>query len=294
MDIDPDHLPDGAAALQQMVLGLLHELEDKERRLIRVQHLLEQLLRWRYGQKRERVDENQLFLFAARLVSGGKDQPDAAAPASTAASKPAGTRKGHGRQHLPPSLERRRVVYDLDEHERQCPHCQGELRPMGEEVSERLEYVPASCYVVEEACRKYACARGCTVVTASKPAAPIEKGLAGAGLLAHIAVSKYGDHVPLHRQEGIFARHGLELSRKTMCDWMRQCAELVSPLFERMKQQVLTSKVLQTDDTPVAVLDPALPRTRTGRIWTYVATQTTLTRCTTTRPIAAGTVRMRF
>jgi transposase len=275
MDIDPNHLPSDVAALQQMVLELLQDLDTKDRRLIRVQHLLEQLLRWRYGQKRERVDENQLFLFAARLVSAGQDRvpPEAGAPASPVNTTPAGTRKGHGRQHLPPSLERRRVLYDLGEHERQCPHCQGAMRPIGEEISERLEYVPASCYVVEEACRKYACARGCTLVTASKPAAPIEKGLAGAGLLAHIAVSKYGDHVPLHRQEGILQRQGVELSRQTMCDWMRQCAELVSPLFERMKQQVLTSKVLQTDDTPVAVLDPALPRTRTGRIWTYVGNE---------------------
>jgi transposase len=270
MDIDPNHLPSDADALQQMVLGLLQELEAKERRLTRVQHLLEQLLRWRYGQKRERVDENQLFLFAARLVSAGKDQPTPEAPSPVAPAAPAATRKGHGRQRLPRSLERRRAAYDLDEHERQCPQCQGKLRHIGEEINERLEYVPASFYVIEEICRKYACAQGCTVVTASKPAAPIEKGLAGPGLLAHIAVSKYGDHVPLHRQEGILRRHGVELSRKTMCDWMRQCAELVSPLLDHMKQRVLTSKVLQTDDTPVAVLDPALPRTRTGRIWTYV------------------------
>ena len=85
-----------------------------------------------------------------------------------------------------------------------------------------------------------------------------------------MAVGKYSDHLPLHRQEGIFERHGVELSRKTMCDWMRGCAELVTPLYELMKQEVLSSKVVQTDDTPVNVLDPALPRTRTGRIWTYV------------------------
>jgi hypothetical protein len=94
--------------------------------------------------------------------------------------------------------------------------------------------------------------------------------MAGPGLLAHVAVSKYGDHLPLHRQEAIFARQGVELSRKTMCDWMRQCAELVSPLYDLMKAQALSSKVVQTDDTPVPVLDPELPHTRTGRIWTYV------------------------
>jgi transposase len=275
MEIDLSHLPTDPDALQRMVIGLVEQLAEQQHELRQVQHLLEQLLRWRYGQKRERVDENQLFLFAASITRRVLPTPDPASPEAApsvlpTASPSASPRKGHGRQHLPTTLHRRRVVYDLDEHERQCPYCQGAMRPIGEEVSERLEYVPASCYVVEETCRKYACTQGCTVVTASKPAAPIEKGLAGPGLLAHIAVSKYGDHAPLHRQEEIFGRQGVRLSRKTMCDWMRQCAELVSPLFERMKQQVLTSKVLQTDDTPVAVLDPALPRTRTGRIWTYV------------------------
>ncbi len=85
-------------------------------------------------------------------------------------------------------------------------------------------------YVIQEACQKYACPKGCTVVTANKPMQPIEKGLPGPGLLAQVAVSKYGDHLPLYRQEEIFQRQGVELSRQTMCGWMRQCAELVSPL----------------------------------------------------------------
>ena len=108
------------------------------------------------------------------------------------------------------------------------------------------------------------------MVTAQKPMQPIEKGLPGPGLLAHVAVSKYGNHLPLYRQEEIFHRQGMELSRQTMCGWMRACADLVSPLYELMKERVLDSKAVQTDDTPVPVLDPDLPRTRTGRIWTYV------------------------
>ena len=95
---------------------------------------------------------------------------------------------------------------------------------------------------------------------------PIEKGLPGPGLLAHVAVSKYSDRLPLYRQEGMLKRHGIRLSRQTLCGWMEQCAELVGPLFNLMKQRVLKSKVLQTDDTPVGVLDPTLSRTRTGRI----------------------------
>ncbi len=272
MAIDPNQLPNDPAALRQMVMSLLEEVETKERRLRQLQHWVEQLLRARYGPRRERVNENQLFLFAVALVSAGREAPSepqgSGAPekAESGGAKP----KGHGRQRLPKSLERRRVVYDLEEGKRQCPECQAELRRIGEEVCERLEYVPASLVVIEEACQKYACAKGCTVITAEKPMAPIEKGLPGPGLLAHVAVSKYGDHLPLHRQEAIFQRQGVELSRQTMADWMRAGADLVSPLYELMKQQVLDSKAIQTDDTPVPVLDPDLPHARTGRIWTYV------------------------
>ena len=265
MEIDRHHLPNDPAALQRMVAGLLEKLESQEQRLRQMQHWLEQLLRQRYGHKSERLDENQLFLFAVEMAGTGQPvQPEP--PAAASKPKP----EGHGRQRLPQSLKRRRVVYDLAEQERQCPQCRSKLRHIGEETSERLEYVPASLEVIEEVCQKYACPKGCTVVTAEKPMAPIDKGLPGPGLLAHVAVSKYGDHLPLHRQEAIFARQGVELSRQTMCGWMRECAELVHPLVDLMKQRVLSSKAVQTDDTPVAVLDPELPHTRTGRIWTYV------------------------
>ena len=114
--------------------------------------------------------------------------------------------------------------------------------------------------------QKFACPKGCTVVTAEKPTATIKKGWGGPGLLAQVAVSKYGDHLPLLRRADIFRRQEVEISRQAMCDWMRACAEVASPLYELMKQRALGSKAVQTDDTPVPVLDPALPRTRTGRI----------------------------
>lgn len=112
---------------------------------------------------------------------------------------------------------------------------------------------------------KYACSCGEALKTTPKPEQPIEKGFAGASLLAQVAVSKYADHCPLHRQEVIFRRHGVELSRKTMCGWMRQTADPLAPLYERPKALALDSKVVQTDDTPVMVLDPELPKTRTGQ-----------------------------
>jgi transposase len=266
MEIDPSNLPQDAATLRRLVTNLLEDRDTQERRIHQLQHLLEQLLRARYGPRRERVNENQLFLFAAEILAANPSE-------SVPKDKPVSDRpkqKGHGRQQLPKSLKRQRVVFDLAEHEKQCPHCQGNLKRIGEEISERLEYVPASMLVIEEACQKYVCGNGCTIVTAVKPMAPIEKGLPGPGLLAHVVVSKYGDHLPLHRQEAIFQRQGVTLSRKTMCDWMGRCADLVSPVFDRMKGIVLGSKVVQTDDTPVNVLDPSLPKTRTGRIWTYV------------------------
>lgn len=105
--------------------------------------------------------------------------------------------KEYGRQRLPKSLRRQRVVFDLAEHEKQCPHCRSELKRIGEEISKRLEYMPASMLVIEEARQKYACGNGCTIVTAEKPISPIEKGLPGPGLLARAVISKYGDHLPL-------------------------------------------------------------------------------------------------
>ncbi len=195
MDIDPNNLPQDAAKLRYLVASLLEDRDSQERRIRQLQHMPEQLLRARYGPRRERVNENQLFLFAAEVVGADKSAPPQK-------EKPASNRlkhKGHGRQRLPKSLKRQRVVFDLAEHEKQCPHCRGELKRIGEEISEWLEYVPASLLVIEEACQKYVCGNGCTIVTAAKPMAPIEKGLPGPGLLAQVVVSKFGDHRPLHR-----------------------------------------------------------------------------------------------
>jgi transposase len=266
MEIDPKNLPKDIEQCHAMMAEMAKQLDAKDRRLRQLQHVVEELLRWRYGQRRERVDENQMFMFAAGILGAGKDTQDS--PPQT--PPPRAKTTPHGRQRLPEHLPRKRVVYDLSESERQCPQCHGELKHIGEEVSERLEYIPASLHVIEEVCPKYACDKGCTVITAQKPMQPIEKGLPGPGLLAHVVVSKYGDHLPLYRQEGMFEREGVKLSRSTMCDWMGRCAELVSPLYEVMKERVVSGKIMQTDDTPVGVLDPALPRTRIGRIWTYV------------------------
>ena len=134
MAIDPEQLPNDPAALRQMVMSLLEEVETKDRRLRQLQHWVEQLLRARYGPRRERVSENQLFLFAVALVSAGREAPsEPEAPAAPEkASEGAGKRKGHGRGALPKSLHRQRVVHDLPQGQRQCPQCQGTLKRIGE------------------------------------------------------------------------------------------------------------------------------------------------------------------
>ena len=269
MDLKPENLPGDVEGCHALIAELVQELDVRDRRVRQLQHQLEQLLRWRYGQKREKVDENQLFFEALTMVSTGTAPVPKTEPAAPAEA-PAPARPGHGRQRLPANLPRKRIVYDVPEAQRHCPHCAKILQRIGEEISERLEYVPATLSVIEEVCPKYACPDGCTVVTAQKPFAPIEKGLPGPGLLAHVAVSKYGDHLPLARQEGMFRRLGVELARSTMCDWMRAGAELLKPLYELMKQRTLASKAVQTDDTPVPVFDPEWTRTRTGRTWSYV------------------------
>jgi len=177
-------------------------------------------------------------------------------------------KKRSGRQPLAKDLIRERIVHDLPEAEKHCDCCGKDLRLIAEETSQRYEYIPASVKVIEDVRKKYAC--DCTVKTADKPAQPIEKSTAGASMLAHIIVSKFADHQPLHRQEKIFQRHGVEISRKTMGGWLPAVADLFDPLYRMAKRVLFESKVIGTDDTGVKVLDRKLPFARTGRIWPYL------------------------
>lgn len=150
MEIDPHNLPSEVHVLQQIVLQLLQTVEDKDQLLARVQHQLAQLLRNRYGQKRERIDENQLFLFAAQIIAASQrasaaiSSEESTADSLASKEKKESERRGHGRRPLPKALERRRVVLDLEESQRQCQHCHTPMQRIGEDVSERLEFIPAS------------------------------------------------------------------------------------------------------------------------------------------------------
>jgi transposase len=253
----------------------LEQLQQKSREIDRLQYQLQQLLRRLYGRSAEKIDPKQLQLFETLLNQLALPTSEAP-PESALAPRPAPN--GHGRRRLPANLPRQKVIHDLPEHEKSCPGCGQVRHVIGQEVSEQLDYVPAKLTVIEHVRLKYACPAceaqaaesGPQITTAEKPLSPIEKGLAAPGLLAYVIVSKYGDHLPLHRLEHILARHGIEIARSTMCDWTAQCADVLRPLYDLMVQRVLQSKVIHTDDTPVDVLDRQRSQTRTGRFWVYL------------------------
>ena len=151
-----------------------------------------------------------------------------------------------------------------------CAACGGVLRALGEDVTELLDYVPGSFRVIRHVRPKLSC-RSCETITqAPAPSLPIRRGRAGAGLLAHVLVSKYCDHLPLHRQAEIYAREDIDLSRSTMADMVGQSARLLRPLVDALGRHVMAGERVHADDTVVPVLEPGLGRTRTARLWVYV------------------------
>ena len=261
-----------------MILDLMAQLDREFTERNKIETLLRELLDARRNRKSEQLSADQLALFEAAWQARQAEAEPPAAPddsddnnATPGASGSAGKKKTGGRQPLAPHLKRERIVHDLADLEKHCDACQQDLRPIGEESSERYEYIPAQLTVIEDVCKKYAC--DCTVRTATKPPQPIEKSTAGASLLAQVIVAKTVDHLPLHRQEKIFERHGVDISRKTMGGWMAQCADLLKPLCASLKEVLFQSKVIGTDDTGVKVLDEKLPFARTGRIWPYYGDQ---------------------
>jgi len=144
------------------------------------------------------------------------------------------------------------------------------LRQFGEDVSEQLERIPATFKVIRHVRPKFACKQCERVVEAPAPARPIERGLAGPNLLAHVLVSKYADHCPLYRQSVIYAREGVDLDRSTLAGWVGATSELLTPLVDALRKHVLSATKIHADDTPVPVLAPGNGKTKTGRLWTYV------------------------
>ena len=263
----PAELPDEVSALKAIIRQLVDAFQHSQRQMEKLEHRLQQLLKARYGPRSDKLDPAQMLLFAKEIL---EQETEESSPKSEAQEEETTRlrRKGHGRRPLPKDLRRERVVHDLSSDELACPDCGQPRTKISEEVSEQIEWVPASLHVIQHVRPKYAC-KHCegNVTIAEKPLQPIEKGLAGPGLLAQVITSKYGDYLPLYRLERILGRHGVEIPRSTTCGWMAACAELLRPLYDLMVKRVLQSKVVHTDDTPMPVQDKNLTKTRQGRVW---------------------------
>ncbi|HGO6129127.1 MULTISPECIES: IS66 family transposase [Burkholderia cepacia complex] len=173
------------------------------------------------------------------------------------------------RKPLPEHLPREMQTY-LPESGETCTACGGTMKLLGEDVSEQLEYVPASFRVIRHVRPKLACTCCDQIAQASAPSRPIERGLAGPGLLAHVLVAKFSDHLPLYRQSAIYAREGVELDRSLLAKWVGQSAKLLQPLVDALRLHVMAATKLHADDTPVPVLAPGNGKTKTARLWVYV------------------------
>lgn len=281
-----------AAALRDLVLAQRTELLGKEAEIAKrdieiesLKLLLLKLKRMQFGRRSEKLSTEieQLTLKLEELEADAAKPADAvaeesaeaasneptesaeAAPDKTASEQASQARQ---RRQLPPHLPRKtKTVAPKDS---ACPDCGKAMRKLGEDVSEWLEYIPARFEVVRVVRPKLSCPCCARIVQEPTPSRPIERGLAGPGLLAHVLVSKFADHLPLYRQSEIYAREGVELDRSTLADWVGASSRLLAPLVVALGRYVTTAEKLHADDTPVPVLAPGHGRTRQGRLWSYV------------------------
>jgi transposase len=267
---DAADLPNDVEALKGIILERSTKLEAAEALLISQKLELEKLRfeiaclkRIQYGRSSEALDRElvQMQLSIEDLETSLASKPLEVRPAAKApAEKPV-------RRPLPAQLPREEIVH---ENPCACPTCGGELRPLGADVSEMLEYVPGRYKVIRHVRPKLSCASCQKIVQPAAPSRPIERGLAGPGLLAHVLVAKYCDHLPLYRQSRMFAREGIDLDRSTLADWVGGASALLQPLVNAIGRYVLGNHKVHGDDTPVPVLCPGRGTTKQGRLWTYV------------------------
>ena len=252
------------AAHDELVSGLRAQLTTTEVEIEHLKLMIAKLRRMQFGRKSEKLDhqieqlELQLEDLQATEGEAERERPPAdKAPRTKSARKP-----------LPEHLARDERVYQPQAEA--CPACGGGLRKLGEDVAEQLEFVPASFRVIRHVRPKLACKCCDTIVQAPAPSRPIARGIAGPGLLAHILVAKFADHLPLYRQSVIYAREGVELERALLANWVGAASALLRPLVEAIRRHVLAGAKLHADDTPIPVLAPGNGKTKTARLWTYV------------------------
>ena len=271
MNLDLTTLPVDVDALHRLVYELAARVADDDAQLAaaraeveRLRLIIRRLQRMQFGGRSERLDADQLALGLEDLDA---DVARAQASHRTVAVNHVESEPGTRRQTFPDHLSREDMTFDVEG--QLCPCCGGALHVIGETVSEMLDFVPARLRVLRIRRPKYGCRACGTIHQAAAPERPIAKGMASPGLLAHVLVSKYCDHTPLYRQSQIFARHGVEIDRSTLANWVGGACWWLEPLQARLAAHVFGSDKIFADDTPIPVLDPGRGRTKTGRLWVY-------------------------
>jgi len=263
--IDSTALPDDIAVLKGMIGELTRDAVAARAEIEKLRFQLARLKRSRFGRSSEKTDRTveQLEL-AIETLEEDDAQRLAGMPVISKAIEASAKQ---ARRQLPAHLPREQVVHPGP---CVCPQCGGALRQVSADVTDSLDYIPGCFKVVRHVREAFSC-RTCEImVQAPAPNHPIARGRAAPGLLAHIVVSKFDDHLPLHRQAEIYARDGVTLETSTLSGWVGATAAALAPLVEALKRDVLQSEVLHGDDTPVPVLAPGAGKTKTGRLWTYV------------------------
>src|SRR5215813_7504525 len=252
--------------LKALIISQHELITSRDSEIEQLKLLIAKLRRMQFGRKSEKL-ERQIEQLELRLEALQMNDAETVATLPKAMANIERIARSV-RRPLPAHLPRE--VQTLLPKEEACPDCGGVLHKLGEDVSEIMERVPARCYVIRQVRVKLACGSCDKIVQAQAPSRPIERGMAGPGLLAHVLVSKYCDHLPLYRQSQIYARSGVELDRSTLAEWVGGSSELLAPLVEALRRHVLAAGKLHADDIPVPVLAPGLGKTKTGRLWTYV------------------------
>ncbi|MGO4669890.1 IS66 family transposase [Bosea sp. 2RAB26] len=234
----------------------------------RLRQIIKELQRHRFGRRAESLPIDQLLLGLeeAEQIEAEGFASEEAADLEKRAERARKRRTNRG--SLPAHLPRLEQVVDIQD--KTCPCCRGALHAIGEDVSERLDVVPAQFRVIVTRRPKYAC-RACeeVVVQAPAPARLVEGGIPTEAMVAHILVSKYADHLPLYRQAQIYARQGVNLDRSTLADWVGKVAFLLRPVHARLFERLKASDKLFADETTAPVLDPGRGRTKTGQLFAY-------------------------
>lgn len=254
-------LPDDSGALKAMLIA-------ERVRNERLVQIIKEMQRHRFGRRAEMLPEDQLLLALEDV-----EQTESVA-ATDAEQKNQAERAGHAqkrrmnRGQLPKHLPRIETIVDLDD--KTCPCCGDQLHRIGEDVSERLDMIPAQFRVLVTRRPKYAC-RSCEEVVAQAPAPArlIDGGIPTEATIAQVLVSKYADHLPLYRQAQIYARQGIDLDRSTLADWVGRAAWHLRPVHERLLTHIRASAKIFADETTAPVLDPGRGRTKTGQLWAY-------------------------